>query len=89
MRWFCVWRTEYTGYDCGGHRYMSIVAANDEDEALKVVRNPSDIPFDDPRVVPFELPSLSRKKKPFEYTPCEGLKSERSEYKPKSQVNEG
>lgn len=63
MRYYVVTTTEYSGYDCGGHRVKYIVAANSTEEANNML--PVEPWNDSNEVKELILPSLDRKRKAF------------------------
>ena len=66
LRFYLVATTEYSGYDCSGHRMQYIVAASSPEEADSM------FPIEDweekNKVVEFSLPDLSHTKKAFVVT---------------------
>ena len=64
MQWYLVRREEFSGYDCNGHWVNHIVAANSSEEAVAMYK--TEYEGDIIKVIEFELPDISRKKKPRE-----------------------
>lgn len=64
LEWFLVFVTEYSGYDCDGHRVPRLVAAASESEALAQFDQGQ---FYDDRNTCFalhDLPDISTKRRP-------------------------
>lgn len=65
MKYFLVFKTEYSGYECEGHRQTYIVAANTPEEAKNILSPEGENPYDRMTTQELILPNLERKKKPF------------------------